>query len=89
MVGALLAVMGVVMFALIWVAMGSAGVANAPRLFTAMCVPPAIIGVLVGLYWLFARKPAATAAPPPRTTEEIDSPPSAQAHPVDDHEWRA
>ncbi len=78
--GALLAVLGVLMFALIWIAMGSAGVANVPRLFTSMCIPPAIIGVLVGGYWMFVRKPAVVTPPPAEPTEsnkKDDQPPLA------------
>jgi nitrate reductase gamma subunit len=62
LIGVVLAVLGVVLFLVIYVAMTNAGVAPAPRLFTAMCVPPAVIGIIIGLYALLARRPA----PPPQ-----------------------
>ncbi len=71
--GAFLAVLGVVIFVLLWAALGSAGVANAPRLFISMCVPPAVIGLVVGLYALFGRKPSpATVMPPTAEAEAFD-----------------
>jgi lipopolysaccharide export LptBFGC system permease protein LptF len=55
LVGALLSVLGIGLFVLLWVVLGSAGVANAPRLFAAMCIPPLVIGVIVGAYALYMR----------------------------------
>ncbi|MBW4436923.1 MAG: hypothetical protein KME04_07295 [Pleurocapsa minor GSE-CHR-MK-17-07R] len=56
MIGAVLAVIGIILFVLLWIGLGNAGVANAPRLFASMCVPPLIIGLIVGSYALFARR---------------------------------
>ncbi|MBE2184124.1 MAG: hypothetical protein IAE89_11905 [Anaerolineae bacterium] len=73
--GAFLAVLGVVIFILLWASLGGAGVANAPRLFISMCVPPAVIGLVFGLYALFGRKLlAVTVAPPAPEPEAFDEP---------------
>jgi lipopolysaccharide export LptBFGC system permease protein LptF len=52
---ALLAVLGIGLFVLLWQGLGSAGVANAPRLLVSMCLPPAIIAIMVGVYFLAFR----------------------------------
>lgn len=51
--GAALAVIGVVAFILLWVMMGN--VATLPRLLVAMCIPPAIIAAILGVYILVTR----------------------------------
>ncbi len=56
--GMLLAVVGVGSFVLIWGMMGSAGVANLPRLLVSMCIPPAIIALIMGVYILVTRSKA-------------------------------
>jgi lipopolysaccharide export LptBFGC system permease protein LptF len=53
--GFVLAVVGVGLFALLWQALGDLGFAQFPRLILAMCVPPALIAVLVGAYILIFR----------------------------------
>ncbi len=58
MVASGLALLGIVVFAILWIVMGNAGVANAPRLFIALLVPPAVIGVVVGGYFLIKGKPS-------------------------------
>jgi hypothetical protein len=55
LVGGGVAILGVVLFVIIYFAMEGAGAAPAARLFTALCVPPALIAVSIGLYILFAR----------------------------------
>jgi hypothetical protein len=54
--GLALAALGVILFVAVWVALGNAGVGNAARLFASLCVPPAIIGALVGGFSLFQRR---------------------------------
>lgn len=54
-VGALLAVGAVVLFILLWVGLGQANVENFPRLILSMCIPPAVIAVVVGAFFLFGR----------------------------------
>lgn len=49
-IGGLLAILGVGLFILIYVGLGAANVASAPRLFGALCTPPLIIGLIVGAY---------------------------------------
>lgn len=50
--GVVLATLGVIAFIVIWVLMGSAGVPNLPRLLVSMCIPPALIAALIGVYIL-------------------------------------
>lgn len=56
MVGILLAVLGVGLFLLMYVALGAAGAESAVRLFGALCTPPVIIGVAVLLYSAITRR---------------------------------
>ena len=51
-IGAVLAVLGVVLFIVIWVMMGNAGVEQLPRLVVSICLPPAIIAAILGAYVL-------------------------------------
>ena len=51
-VGAVLALLGVALFLIIWVTMGSAGVEQLPRLVVSVCLPPAIIAAILGVYVL-------------------------------------
>jgi lipopolysaccharide export LptBFGC system permease protein LptF len=53
LIAAGLALVGIVVFVILWVILGNAGIENAPRLLLSLCVPPALIGVLVGGYFLF------------------------------------
>jgi len=71
LVGAGLAVLGVVLFVGLWAGLGSAGVSNAPRLFAAMCVPPLVIGVIVGGYALL--RPASSRPDQPVGDDDGDA----------------
>lgn len=53
--GAVLAVLGIILFFVLWNALS--GTEQLARLFIALCVPPGIIGVIVGVYALFFRRP--------------------------------
>lgn len=53
--GIALAVVGVVLFILVWNTLGRADVADFPRLFAAICIPPAGIAGIMGIYLLIAR----------------------------------
>jgi hypothetical protein len=53
--GAVLAVIGIAIFAVLWIALGHAGVDVFPRLVSSICVPPLVIGLLVGGYYLISR----------------------------------
>lgn len=60
-VGAAGAVVGIVLivsFALLWVIMGEAGVDVFPRLVIAVCAPPGITAALVGTFLLFRQNKA-------------------------------
>jgi hypothetical protein len=50
--GIILALVGVGLFVLVWNSLGQAGVADFPRLFASICVPPAGIAGIIGLYLL-------------------------------------
>lgn len=54
-IGGGLALAAVVLFILLWVIMGNAGIEALPRLLVSLCVPPAILAVVVGAYILIAR----------------------------------
>lgn len=53
--GAGLAVLGIVLFILIWVVLGNMEVAQFPRLILSVCVPPALMALLLGGYVLLVR----------------------------------
>lgn len=55
-VGGLLAVLAIGLFVLLYVALGSANVQGAPRLFGALCTPPVVIAGLVGVYAMWLRR---------------------------------
>jgi lipopolysaccharide export LptBFGC system permease protein LptF len=52
MIASALALAGVILFALLWIGLGNAGLGNLPRLVLALCLPPAVIAVLLGGYVL-------------------------------------
>lgn len=51
-IGAAFAVLGIVLFIVLWVMMGNAGVEQLPRLVVSVCLPPAIIAAILGVYIL-------------------------------------
>jgi lipopolysaccharide export LptBFGC system permease protein LptF len=53
--GAGLAILGIIIFLILWIVLGNLGVDNFPRLITSLCIPPAVIAVLIGIYMLVAR----------------------------------
>lgn len=53
-IGVGVAVFGIVAFVVLWLLL--AGLDDGPRLFTAMCVPPLLIALLVGGYALVLRR---------------------------------
>jgi uncharacterized membrane protein len=50
-----LALLGIVLFVVLWVILGTAGVETFARLLVSLCLPPAIIAGLIGGYVLLAR----------------------------------
>ncbi len=52
-IGAILSAAGVVLFLLLF--FGMSGVDSAPRLFVSMCIPPAVIALVLGAYLLISR----------------------------------
>lgn len=55
--GLLLGTTLVGLFVLVWNVMGSMGVADFPRLFAAVCVPPALLSAIIGFALLVLRPP--------------------------------
>jgi hypothetical protein len=54
--GTALAVGGIVLFLILYAALGSAGIDSLSRVILALCVPPALMAVLVGGYFLFGKR---------------------------------
>jgi hypothetical protein len=54
--GVVLAVVGIILFLVLWFGLGQIGIQQFPRLILALCVPPALMAALVGVYMLVARK---------------------------------
>lgn len=52
-VGLILAAIGIILFLLIFAALNQ--VDQATRLFTALCTPPVVMGIIAGLYTLYVR----------------------------------
>lgn len=50
-----LAAGGIGLFILLWVVLGNAGIDTFARLMIAICVPPALIALAVGVYFLVTR----------------------------------
>ena len=48
----ILAILGIAIFIGVWVGLGDMGVSPFPRLFAAMCIPPAVISLIVGVFFL-------------------------------------
>lgn len=57
-IGAILAVFGIVLFLVLWAFMGSMGVDSLPRLIVSLCLPPAILAVILGVVILVRRSKA-------------------------------
>jgi hypothetical protein len=53
--GAILGIVGIGLFVLLWVVLGSAGVDTFMRLVIAVCVPPAVLALVMGIYFLVTR----------------------------------
>ena len=54
-IGAILGIVAIVTFVLLWILLGQAGAEQVPRLFVSLCVPPALIGVIILVYVLYTR----------------------------------
>ncbi len=55
-VGAVLAALGIGLFIGLWIVLGSMGVGNAARLLVSLCIPPAVIALIMGGYILLRPK---------------------------------
>lgn len=67
--GAVLAVLAIVLFLVLWVVLGTFKMDAMPRLFASLCIPPAIIAGILGVYML-VRKPKDTPNPPSQTDKQ-------------------
>ncbi len=56
MAGVGLAIFGIVLFGILWVALAQTGLQPLARLIAALCIPPAVIAAILGVYVL-TRKP--------------------------------
>jgi len=56
MVGASLAVGGIVLFMILYAALGSGGLGSLARMVVALCIPPALMAVAMGGYFLLGRR---------------------------------
>lgn len=54
--GVALAVGGIILFIILWIVLGNAGVDNVARLLVSLCLPPAIMTGLMGTYFLLTRR---------------------------------
>lgn len=61
-VGVALAIGGIILFVVLWVVLGNAGVDQFARLLMSMCIPPALMAALVGGYFLFGRSASRSAS---------------------------
>ncbi|MBA3873232.1 MAG: hypothetical protein H0X30_29205 [Anaerolineae bacterium] len=55
-IGLVLAVLAIVLFLVLWVVLGSFKLDAMPRLFASLCVPPAVLAGIMGIY-ILTRKP--------------------------------
>ncbi len=53
--GGILAVAGIILFVVVWIVLGQAGMTQLTRLFISLCLPPALIALVMGIYMLVAR----------------------------------
>ena len=53
--GAILGVVGIGLFLVLWFVFGKLGLTQTPRILLSLCVPPALLAVLMGAYVLIAR----------------------------------
>ena len=55
-VGIILAVLAIVLFIVLWFVLGSFKLETMPRLFASLCIPPAVLAGIMGVY-ILTRKP--------------------------------
>ncbi|MFN8373234.1 MAG: hypothetical protein U0694_10215 [Anaerolineae bacterium] len=58
MVGFLLSVFGIILFIVLWIVFGQSGMEAFPRLVLSLCLPPAAIALVMGIYILVVRPKA-------------------------------
>ena len=54
--GLVLAVLALILFGILWVVLGSFKMDAMPRLFASLCIPPAVLAGIMGVY-ILTRKP--------------------------------
>jgi len=52
--GLVLGILGIVLFIVLWIVLGNAGVDQLPRLLLSLCLPPAFMAGILGAYILIA-----------------------------------
>lgn len=53
--GVILAVVGIILFIVLWVVLGQLGATTVARLLISLCLPPAVIAGIIGVYVLVVR----------------------------------
>lgn len=53
--GAALGMLAIALFGMLWVILGEAGISMLPRLVTSICLPPAALAAILGIYLLIRR----------------------------------
>lgn len=56
--GAVLALLAIILFGILWVVLGSFKIDAMPKLFASLCIPPIILASIMGIY-ILTRKPKA------------------------------
>jgi hypothetical protein len=54
-IGAILGTIAIGLFLLLWAILGNAGLSEFPRLVASVCVPPALMSFIFGIYFLTNR----------------------------------
>jgi hypothetical protein len=54
-IGIALAAAGIALFVIVWLMLEGLSLSRVPRLFIAICLPPAVIAGLIGLYVLLVK----------------------------------
>ena len=54
-IGAILGVFGIISFVVIWVLLGQTGTGQVPRILLSLCIPPAMIGLIMLAYLFYLR----------------------------------
>ncbi len=54
-IGAVMGGAAIILFVLLWIVLGGVGLSNIARILLSLCIPPAILAALMGIYILVWR----------------------------------